>query len=94
MPDPECKTAIIRILAGLEKTIDDTREPLTTEIKDLKTSQAKIKSAITEMQNLLDTMTMRMEEAEDRIGDIGDIEDKIMENNETEKEKGGKTIRS
>ena len=37
MPDPEFKTTIIRILAGLEKSIEDTRETLTTEINDLKT---------------------------------------------------------
>ena len=34
------------------------------------------------MQNKLDTVTMRMEEAEDRIGEI---KDKIMENDDTEK---------
>ena len=43
MPEPEFKTTIIRIIAGLKKIIEDTRESLTTEIKDLKTSQAKIK---------------------------------------------------
>ena len=43
MPGPEFKTTIIRILVGPEKSIDDPRESLTTEIKDLKTSQAEIK---------------------------------------------------
>ena len=38
MPDPECKAAITRMLAGLEKSIEDTRVSLTTEKKDLKTS--------------------------------------------------------
>ena len=42
------------------------------------------------MQNRLDIITMRVEEAEKRIGDI---EDKIMKNNKAEKE-GKKTIRS
>ena len=42
-PNPEFKTIIISILAGLEKSIEDTREALTTETKDLKTSQAEIK---------------------------------------------------
>jgi len=36
------------------------------------------------MQNQLDIITMRMKEAEERIGDI---EDKIMENNEVEKKR-------
>jgi len=53
------------------------RNPHLAEIKDLKTSQAEIKNAITEMQNRLDVITTRMEEAEELIGDI---EDKIMEN--------------
>ena len=50
MPEPEFK-AIIRILAELEKSIEDTRESPTAEIKQLKTCQTKIKNAITEMQN-------------------------------------------
>ena len=36
MPDPEFKAAIIMIPAGLEKIIEDIREPPTTEIKELK----------------------------------------------------------
>lgn len=38
----EFKTVIIKILAGLEKCIKDTRESLIAEIKELKPSQAKI----------------------------------------------------
>ena len=49
MLDPEYKTTIIRILAGPEKSIEDTRESLTTEIKDLKTNQAEIRNVITKM---------------------------------------------
>lgn len=33
MPEPEFKTTIVRILAGLDKSINNTRESLTTEIK-------------------------------------------------------------
>ena len=33
---------IVKILAGLVKSIDNTRESLTVEIKELKSSQAKI----------------------------------------------------
>ena len=43
MPDPEFKAIIKRILAGLEKNIEVTREFVTTEIKDLN------ENAITEM---------------------------------------------
>ena len=51
MPDPECKATIIKILPGLDKSIEDTRDTLTEETKDLKPSQAKMKTVITEMQN-------------------------------------------
>ena len=43
MLKPEFKTEIIRILSGLEKSTEDTRESLTAEIKELKTSQKKLK---------------------------------------------------
>jgi len=56
MPDPEFKATIIRI-AGLEKIMEDIRETLTAEIRDLNTSQAQMKIAITEIQNQLDLMT-------------------------------------
>ena len=41
MPDPEFKATILRILAGCEKIIEDTRETLTVKIKKLKKNQAK-----------------------------------------------------
>ena len=68
--------AIIRISTRLEENIEDHRESLITEIKYLKTSQAKTKIAITNVQNQLDVMTTRIEEA-DKV--ISDIKDKIME---------------
>ena len=44
--EPEYKTITIRILAGIHKSIEDSRESFTSEIKELKTSQAKIKATI------------------------------------------------
>jgi len=82
--EQELRTTVIRILARLEKSIEDTRETLAAEREDLKTSQAKIKNAVTEMQNRLDGITMRMEEAKKTNRDM---EDKIMENNEAEEGK-------
>ena len=41
MPDPELKAPTIQILVGLQKSIGDTRESLTTEIKDLKLIRPK-----------------------------------------------------
>ena len=58
---------IIRILAGLEKSIEDTRESLSAEIKELKSGQAKINNTITEMQTQIKTIQKRMDEAEERF---------------------------
>ena len=49
MSELEFRVTIIKILVGLEKSIEDTRESLATEIKDLKSNQAKIKHAIPKM---------------------------------------------
>ena len=46
MPESEFKTTIIRILAGIEESIEDTRESLTTKIKDLNISQTKMKKML------------------------------------------------
>jgi len=37
---------IIKIVAGLEKSTEDTRESFSGEIKELKSNQVKIKKAI------------------------------------------------
>ena len=65
IPELEFKTTVLRILAGLEKSIENTREFLSAEIKELKTSEVKVKNVVTEMQNQLDAMTMRMDEAQE-----------------------------
>ena len=39
----EFRTKVIKILSGLERSIEDIREALPAEMKDLKTSQAEIK---------------------------------------------------
>ena len=41
------------------------------------------------MQNKLDTVTARMEEADERLGEI---DDKIMENNEADKKRERKLL--
>ena len=42
MPELEFNTMIIRILVGLKENIEDTRESISTEIEELKSSQAEI----------------------------------------------------
>lgn len=44
----------------------------TAETKELKSSQAKIKNAVTQRQTWTDAMTMEMDEAEERITDTED----------------------
>ena len=63
IPDGEFKAIVIRILAGLEKCMEDIRESLTAEIKELKNNQAEVKDALTEIGNKLDVMVTNMEEA-------------------------------
>ena len=81
MSEPEFRITIIRILAGVENRL----ESLSAEIKEGKNSQNDIKNAVTELQSWMDAAAARMDEAEHRIGDI---EDKLMENNEAEKKEG------
>ena len=51
MFEQELKTTIIKILAGFEKNIEDTRESFIVEIKELNTSQAEIKNAYNQDEN-------------------------------------------
>ena len=51
MPDSEFQATIIRIQPVVEKSIENTRESITPEIKLLKTNQAKMKNAITKIKN-------------------------------------------
>ena len=44
-----------------------------------------MKNAITELQSRMDAATARMDDTEQRISDI---EDKLIQNNETEKKEG------
>ena len=50
---------IIKTLARLEKSTDDTRQSLSLEIKELKSSQANVKNAITEMQSQVEALKTR-----------------------------------
>jgi len=51
MLDLDLKATIIRIPPGLEKSIEDIRDTLTTEIKQFKINQAEMKNVITKIQN-------------------------------------------
>ena len=68
----------IKILAGLEKRVEDTSETINTEIRN---NIAERKDSISKIRNMLDGMNSRLEEAEERISDL---EDRVMETNEAE----------
>ena len=85
--ESEFRIIVIKLIAGLENSIKDSKESLTTEIKRLRNSQEELKNAINELQNKMETTMARIEEAEERIGEL---EDKIMEREEAEKKRDKK----
>ena len=42
---------VINLIAEVEKSIEDSRESIATEIKGLRNSQEELKNAINEVQN-------------------------------------------
>ena len=61
---------IIKTLARLEKSTDDTRQSLSLEIKELKSSQAKIRNIIIQMQLQMEALKVRMNEVKEKVSDI------------------------
>ena len=78
----EFKIIVIKLIAGLEKSIEDSKASIAREIKGLRNSQEELKNAINELQNKMEVTTVQTEEAEERMGEL---EDKIMEKEEAEK---------
>ena len=54
--ESEFRIIVIKLIAGLENSIEDSREALATEIKGLRNSQEELKNALNEMQNNMETM--------------------------------------
>ena len=65
----EFKIIVIKLIAGLEKSIEESRESIATEIKGLRNSHKELKNAINEVQNKMEAAIAWIEEAEERIGD-------------------------
>ena len=85
----EFRIIVIRLITGLEKSIDDSRESIAAEIKELRNSHDSLRNVVNEVQNKLDAATERMKEAEGRISKI---KDKIMENDEAEEKRVKKIL--
>ena len=85
--ESEFRIIVIKLIAGLENSIEDSRESIATKIKGLRNSQEELRNAINELQNKMETTMARIEEAEERIGEL---EDKIMGKEEAEKKRDKK----
>ena len=58
--ESEFKIIVIKLIAGLENSIEDSRESTATEIKGLRNSQEELKNAISELQNKMETTQLRL----------------------------------
>ncbi|KAF0886512.1 LORF1 protein, partial [Crocuta crocuta] len=82
--EQEFRKTVIKLIAGLEKGMEDIRETMATKTMELKNSCDELKKAINEMQNKMEASNARIEEAERRISDL---EDTIKEKEEAEKKR-------
>ena len=76
-------TTITKLLAGLEKSINDTRDSQSAEMKS---NQAQIQKALTEMQSTLDVDApkARVKEEEHRVRET---KDKLIERKAAEEKR-------
>ena len=68
--EQEFRIIVVRLIAGLEKSIEDSRESTAQEIKELKISNDALKNAVDEVQNKIEAVIARIEEAEGRMGEM------------------------
>ena len=81
MSESQFRSTIIKLLVALEKSIKVSRDFMTAEFRS---NQAKIKNQLNEMQSKLEVQTMRVNEVEERVSDIGD---KLMARKEAEEKR-------
>ena len=77
---------VIKLIAGLEKSVQNMRIYYYRD-QGTKKQSGGAKNAINELQNKMEVTTARTEEAEERIGEL---EHKIMEEEEAEKKRDKK----
>ncbi|KAF0882620.1 LORF1 protein, partial [Crocuta crocuta] len=80
----EFRTIVIKLISGIEKGMEDTREAIATKIMDLKNSSDELKNAINEVHNKMEAATAWIEEAKRRIGELKDT---MIEKEEAEKKR-------
>ena len=74
--EQEFRIIIIRLIPGFEKSIEDSRESIAAEIKELRNRHDELKNSANEVQNKVEAVTARTVEADGRLSET---EDKIME---------------
>jgi len=80
VPNREFQVMVIKILPGLEKTVEDLIETLNKERENIK-NESEMKNSITEIENTLGGINSRLEEAKEQTSDL---EDRVMESNQAE----------
>ena len=81
MSDIQFRSTIIKLLVALEKSVKDSRDFVTAE---LRSNQTEIKNKLNEMQSKLDVLIARVNEVEERVSDI---EEKLMVRKEAEEKR-------
>ncbi|KAF0885352.1 LORF1 protein, partial [Crocuta crocuta] len=82
--EQEFRTIVIKLIAGLEKGMEDIRETIATKTVELKNSCDELKNAINDMFNKMEVSNALIEEVERRISDL---EDTIIEKEAAEKKR-------
>ncbi|KAF0884319.1 LORF1 protein, partial [Crocuta crocuta] len=82
--EQEFRTIVIKLIAGLEKGMEDIREAIATKIIELQNSCDELKNTINEMYNKMEASNAQIEEVERRIGELVDT---IIEKEEAKKKK-------
>ncbi|KAF0871327.1 LORF1 protein, partial [Crocuta crocuta] len=82
--EQDFRIIMVKLIAGLEKTIGDIKETRPTDRMENKNRHEEFKNAINEIHNKLEASKTRIEEAERRISDL---EDTIIEKQEADKKR-------
>ena len=81
MSESQFGSTIIKLLVALEKSVKDSRDFVTAE---LRSNQAKIKNRLNDIQSKPYVLNARVNEVEERVRDI---DDKLMVRKEAEEKK-------
>ena len=91
LPEKESQIMIVKMIQNLEikmeshiNSLEKMQERFNKDLEEIKKSQYIMNNAINEIKNTLEATNSRITKAEDRISEI---EDRMVETNESEREK-------